>query len=84
MIKSLANLAWIPGPEYFDAGWMKVNNAAKEFPSISVLIPEGGTTVNPKGLTSPYPSISRHEGGRICCGGKSFIGTVQPAKRVLP
>src|SRR3990170_5551080 len=80
---SLLNLPSVPGPEYFEAGWKKVTNASKQFASVTWVRPEGIRVLVTFVLSSPYPSNSMHEGGRMQGRGKSGIGAVHPAKRVL-
>ena len=83
-MRSLNSTPSVPGPEYFDAGCMKVTKASKVLSSISHFIPEGWTIVYLYVLTPPYPSTITHAGGRMYSAGKSVIGFVHPAKSVLP
>ena len=64
-ITSRLNFPSVPGPEYFETGWKKVTNASKPFASVNWVRPEGIRVLVTVVLSSPYPSNSMHEGGRM-------------------
>lgn len=78
------SLPSVPGPEYLDDGDTKVTKASDPSFSTVNVKPAGEFLDCLKCLGVPYPSNRRNEGGRKRFGGRIGMGTVQPAKRVLP
>ncbi len=62
-IRSLSKSPSVPGPEYLEAGCMKVTNASNQFCSRSILIPDELIVETEADFTSPYPSNRMHPGG---------------------
>ena len=53
IILSLIRVPSVPGPEYFDAGWIKVTKESKDVPSFSHFVPFGNNMVYPEVLDLP-------------------------------